>query len=154
MIERVRAVLVTPANQILLIRRERPGTATYWVLPGGHVEPTDASIEAALCREVLEELAGSAEIHGLIHVLDGDTDRQYIFLARIDNWSFQDRTGPEFAESGRGRYELDLVPATADSLASVELKPVAVAQFLITALQTTGLFALPDLRTRGEKPAS
>jgi len=38
MIERVRAVLVTPADQILLIRRERPATATYWVLPGGHVE--------------------------------------------------------------------------------------------------------------------
>jgi hypothetical protein len=29
MIERVRAVLVTPADQVLPIRRERPATATY-----------------------------------------------------------------------------------------------------------------------------
>jgi 8-oxo-dGTP pyrophosphatase MutT (NUDIX family) len=48
MIERVRAVLVTPGGCLLGIRRDRPGRATYWVLPGGHVDPGDQSVEAAL----------------------------------------------------------------------------------------------------------
>jgi ADP-ribose pyrophosphatase YjhB (NUDIX family) len=150
MIERVRAVLVTPANQILLIRRERPGTAAYWVLPGGHVELTDASREDALRREVREELAGTAEIYSLIHVVAGPADRQHIFLARIDRWSFNDRRGPEFSEPGRGSYDLDLIPANADSIAAVDLKPEAVAQFLVRTLnETTSLFAVPDLRMQG-----
>jgi ADP-ribose pyrophosphatase YjhB (NUDIX family) len=39
MIERVRTVLVTPDGCLLTIRRDRPGRTTYWVLPGGHVDP-------------------------------------------------------------------------------------------------------------------
>ncbi|RSM34881.1 NUDIX hydrolase, partial [Actinoplanes sp. ATCC 53533] len=53
--DRVRAVLVTPNDKVLLIRRERPHTPVYWVLPGGGVESTDASREDALRREVHEE---------------------------------------------------------------------------------------------------
>lgn len=57
MIERVRAVLVTPDNCLLAIRRDRPDRATYWVLPGGHVDPEDQNIEAALSREISEARA-------------------------------------------------------------------------------------------------
>jgi ADP-ribose pyrophosphatase YjhB (NUDIX family) len=147
MIKRVRAVLVTPANKVLLIRRERSETPTYWVLPGGHVEPTDGSLEDAVRREVREELAGMPEIHSLIQVLDGTDDRQYIYLARIAEWSFPDRSGPEFTEAGRGRYELDTVPATAEAVAAVNLKPDAVAQLLIKIFgDEADLFELPDLR--------
>jgi hypothetical protein len=35
---------------LLAIRRDRPDRATYWVLPGGHVDPGDQSLEAALSR--------------------------------------------------------------------------------------------------------
>ena len=66
MIERVRAVLVTPDGCLLAIRRDRPGRATYWVLPGGHVDPGDQSLEAALSREISEEIAGEAEITSLV----------------------------------------------------------------------------------------
>jgi len=155
MIQRVRAVLVTPASQILLIRRERPGIATYWVLPGGHVEADDATLEDALRREVLEELAVVPEVHGLIQVLDDAGERQHIFLARIDRWSFPDRSGPEFAEAGRGRCGIDLVPATADSIARLDLKPAAIAQLLARALSGGGsLFTLPDLRMTGGADAT
>jgi hypothetical protein len=47
MIERVRAVLVTPDSCLLAIRRDRPDRASYWVLPGGHVDTGDQSLEAA-----------------------------------------------------------------------------------------------------------
>ena len=148
MIERVRAVLVTPANQILLIRRERPGSATYWVLPGGHVEATDATLEDALRREVTEELAGVPDVHGLIQVLDSAGERQHIFVARIARWSFPNRSGPEFAEAGRGGYGLDLVQSAADSISGIDLRPEAMARFLVSALRGGGsLFELPDIRT-------
>ena len=57
MIERVRAVLVTPDGCLLAIRRDRPGRVTYCVLPGGHVDPGGRSLEAALSREISEEIA-------------------------------------------------------------------------------------------------
>ena len=147
MIERVRAVLVTSTNELLTIRRERPGSAIFWVLPGGHVEPTDATLEDALQREISEELGGTAQVHSLIHVLDGTDDRQYIYLARIDTWSFDDRGGPEFSEPGRGRYDLEAIPLTPAGLRSIDLKPDAIADLLSRALsQGISPFELPDLR--------
>lgn len=52
----VRAILLDDADRIVLLRRTRPDCPVYWVAPGGTVEPTDASLEAALQRELAEEL--------------------------------------------------------------------------------------------------
>jgi 8-oxo-dGTP pyrophosphatase MutT (NUDIX family) len=41
-------VMVTPGGCLLAIRRDRPGRVTYWVLSGGHFDPGDQSLEAAL----------------------------------------------------------------------------------------------------------
>ncbi|WP_330237479.1 NUDIX hydrolase [Streptomyces sp. NBC_00525] len=97
MIERVRAVLVTPDDTVLVIRRTRPGIPEYWVLPGGGVEPGDASREAALHREIHEEIAGKADIVRLLHTMGSDDERQFFYLGRIATWSFEDRTGPSSA---------------------------------------------------------
>ena len=98
MIERVRAVLVTPGGCMLAIRRDRPGRATYWVLPGGHVDRGFQALVSAIGREIREEVAGEVDIISLLHVLDsgaGD-ERQYFWLGRIASWDFAARTGPEF----------------------------------------------------------
>jgi 8-oxo-dGTP pyrophosphatase MutT (NUDIX family) len=112
MIERVRALLVTPVGTMLAIRRDRPGQPVYWVLPGGHVDPGDADREAALRREIAEEIAGEPQVVSLVHILDGADERQYFYLARITTWSFEDRTGPEFSEPGQGEYRLEEIPLT------------------------------------------
>ncbi len=144
--ERVRAILITPAGTMLVIRRVRPGEPPYWVLPGGGVEPGDASLEAALTREIWEEVAGVPEVAGLLTVLTSELERGYYYLARIRQWSFADRTGPEFSEPGSGSYELQELSLTAEALDSVDLKPDDLAAWLRAILAGDGLFAQPFLR--------
>ncbi|MFB6633335.1 NUDIX domain-containing protein [Streptomyces sp. NPDC056362] len=130
MIERVRAVLVTADDTMLVIRRTRPGIPVYWVLPGGGVEPGDESRESALHREIHEEIAGKADIIRLLHTLETDDERQLFYLARIATWSFEDRTGPEFSAEGRGEYALEEVPLTLKGLDGIDLKPEEIAHVL------------------------
>lgn len=145
---RVRALLITPDGDLLTIRRARPGREPYWVLPGGGVEDGESQ-ETALARELREEAAATADVHGLLHVLGHGADRQYVYLARVRTWSADaaDRSGPEFNDPARGEYQLQPVPLTAEALERIDLKPEALAQFLIRHLhEETDLFTLPDLR--------
>lgn len=153
MIERVRAVLVTPGGCLLVIRRDRPGRATYWVLPGGHADPGDQSVEAALSREISEEIGGEADITGLLQVLDSGAggERQYFYLGRITSWDFAARTGPEFSEPGHGTYQLEQIQLTAAGLGAIDLQPAAVAGLLRDTIAAgRDLFTLPDLRSVSE----
>jgi ADP-ribose pyrophosphatase YjhB (NUDIX family) len=149
MTTRVRALLVTQDGDLITIRRTRPGQEPYWVLPGGGVENGE-DLEAALARELHEELAATADIDGLVRILDDGFELQYIYLARAQSWSASaaDRSGPEFADSTHGDYQPQPVPLTHEALAGIDLKPDALAQFLLRHLREgTDLFDLPDLRT-------
>ncbi|MGW4412402.1 NUDIX domain-containing protein [Nonomuraea sp. NPDC004702] len=150
MTTRVRGILVTPDNRLLTIKRIRHGIAPYWVLPGGGVEATDASLEEALLREIHEELGGEARIHSLIHVIDDAGDRQLFYLARIETWDLTERTGPEFTDPSRGEYHVQAVPLTAAGIASIDLKPERLAELL--ARQGAGVFELADLRPNRYPP--
>ncbi|TDO27357.1 NUDIX domain-containing protein [Kribbella sp. VKM Ac-2527] len=134
MIERVRAILVTPADTMLLIKRVRPGIPPYWVFPGGGVEPTDETLEAALHREIHEELAGRAKVVKPFHVIERDDEREHFYLTTIEDWSFDDRNGPEFSEAGRGEYYLDEVPLTIEAIDDLNLKPDEAAAVLRDAI--------------------
>ncbi|MEU8696613.1 NUDIX domain-containing protein [Streptomyces sp. NPDC048680] len=139
MMERVRAVLVTADDTMLVIRRTRPGIPAYWVLPGGGVEPSDESREAALHREIHEEIAGKADIIRLLHTMESDDERQLFYLARIATWSFDDRTGPEFSAEGRGEYALEEIPLTTEALDGIDLKPEEIAHVLRGAINAASL---------------
>ncbi|GAA2615519.1 NUDIX hydrolase [Streptomyces tubercidicus] len=134
MTERVRAVLVTADDTMLVIRRTKPGVPVYWVLPGGGVEAHDESREAALHREIHEEIAGKADIIRLLHTLETVGERQLFYLARIATWSFEDRTGPEFNAEGRGEYALEEVPLTVEGIDEIDLKPEEIAHVLRGAI--------------------
>lgn len=66
--QRLRVALVTrdPEGRILLLNHVRPH-ASYWVLPGGGVNPGE-ELADALRREVLEELLVGCHIEDLIAV--------------------------------------------------------------------------------------
>ena len=149
MTDRVRALLITPDGNLVTIRRVRPGQDPYWVLPGGGVEDGE-DLETALARELREEIAANADVHSLLHTLDQGADRQYFYLARVHAWSAKasDRSGPEFTDPARGEYHLQLLPLTAEAVGAINLKPDALARFLLSHLRGgTDLFVLPDLRT-------
>ncbi len=63
-------LVVQPSGQIAMVLH---GRLHRWLLPGGHVEPHDLSIEAAAAREVQEETGLSvsggfvigADVHGI-----------------------------------------------------------------------------------------
>jgi ADP-ribose pyrophosphatase YjhB (NUDIX family) len=149
MTDRVRGLLITPDGDLLTIQRIRPGQDPYWVLPGGGVESGE-DLDAALARELREELAATAEVHSLLHILDHGAERQYFYLARAQAWSAKpgDRSGPEFADPERGEYRLQPIHLTVPALMAISLKPDPFAGFLLNNRRSgTDLFALPDLRT-------
>ncbi|WP_201769410.1 NUDIX hydrolase [Paracoccus aminophilus] len=58
----VRAILLTPEDEVLLMR-VRWDKRRFWITPGGGIEPGE-SREAALCRELAEELGLSGVVPG------------------------------------------------------------------------------------------
>lgn len=139
-----RALLFDSERRLVLIKRTKPGQEPYWVSVGGGLEPEDANAEAALHREVFEELGG--KIDGVRQVLliadalPGGVGLQHVFFARLVSMNPSQRSGAEFTEPGRGTYEAVAVPATREALAGIRLLPTRLAEFAQANLH--GLLAL------------
>ena len=56
-------------GQVLLVQRRRAPSAGLWSLPGGHIEPGEAALDA-VHRELREETAIAARIAGIAGVKD------------------------------------------------------------------------------------
>lgn len=62
--EAIRAILLSPANEVLLLRiRLSDLTECFWITPGGGLEPAE-TIEEGLGRELREELGLSEFVLG------------------------------------------------------------------------------------------
>jgi ADP-ribose pyrophosphatase YjhB (NUDIX family) len=70
----VRAILIDDHDRLVLIKRTKPGLAPYWTAPGGGVENTDASAEAALYRELAEEPNAEATIASQVFQLSSPSE--------------------------------------------------------------------------------
>lgn len=131
-----RAILIDDRGRLVLIKRTKPGQAPYWTAPGGGVEDTDASLEAALYRELVEELGAEATDASQVFLFSTPSDAgvavQHFFVARLANLDESARSGPELSDSSRGGYELDRVELLSDELASIDLKPTALKEFILT----------------------
>jgi 8-oxo-dGTP diphosphatase len=73
-------------DQVLIVERAKPPLAGIWSLPGGHIEPGERAMNAAL-REVAEETGVTAEIIGLADVVDVILkDAHYVIAAYFGRW--------------------------------------------------------------------
>ncbi|WP_030458514.1 NUDIX domain-containing protein [Kitasatospora sp. NRRL B-11411] len=139
--QRVRAVLLTDHATMLVINRTRPGIPPYQVFVGGGVEDEDTSREAALLREIREEIAGEAtDLRPFREWKSDKGEIEYFYSARIATWNFDDRTGPEFSRDDRGEYFLEEVPLTADAVGALNLMPPQIKAAILDALDEGTLF--------------
>jgi ADP-ribose pyrophosphatase YjhB (NUDIX family) len=130
-----RAILVDDRGNLVLIKRTKPGQAPYWTAPGGGVEAADVSIEAALHRELSEELGARAEGASQVFLFSSPADQgvavQHFFVARLHGLDESARSGEEFSDPSRGGYELDRIDLHGDALAPIDLKPAALKVFIL-----------------------
>jgi len=130
-----RAILVDADDRLVLIKRTKPNQPPYWTTPGGGVEESDKSVEAALRRELAEELgaevAGASQVFLVSTPSEAGVAVQYFFVARLLSLDEGARTGPEFHDPSRGGYELDRIELRSDDLVSVDLKPPALREFIL-----------------------
>ena len=135
-----RAVLIDDDRRLVLFKRTKPGEEPYWSTVGGGVDPADASVEAALHRELAEELgaeAAAAVPAVFLHSFDngkGGLTVQHYFAARLTSLDLSKRHGPEFEDPSRGAYDPVRVPLTGDcaELAALDLRPPPLKQFILS----------------------
>lgn len=151
-IKRSARAILLDGDDLLLIKRTRPGRAPYWVTVGGGIEDDDPSIEDALRREVYEELGGTIGRAELVHLvtdeLDGGIGVQHIFAARLESMNLSARSGTEFDKPERGGYEVVRVPFTAEDIRALDLMPPALAEF--AAQNTDAIRSILDIPVRKE----
>jgi 8-oxo-dGTP pyrophosphatase MutT (NUDIX family) len=136
---RVRAVLLTGHGSIIVIARHRPGRAAYRVLPGGAVEATDPSPEAALARELHEELGAHAVIGPRLATItaamhDGTMAIQHLHLANLVTLDPAQATAPEYTDPATGTYTLEELPLDITAVRQANLLPQQAIDLLIDLL--------------------
>ncbi|MGC4108572.1 MAG: NUDIX domain-containing protein [Thermomicrobiales bacterium] len=128
----VRALLRDADGCLVLIRRERPGRAPYWVTPGGGLESDDASLEDALRRELREELGAEATLGEVVATWTDDGVTTHLFAATLVSMDRSLRHGPELddPDPARGTYEVVRIPVTREALDAINLVPDYVSRVL------------------------
>ncbi|MBN6055222.1 NUDIX hydrolase, partial [Nonomuraea sp. RK-328] len=143
----VRGLLLDRDERLLLFRRTVPGREVYWSVPGGHVEPGDATLEHTLRRELLEELgatvSGVTPLTTVSYPWQGGVKVQHVYGCRLVGMDWALRHGPEVDDAARGRYELERVPLRRSEITSRHVVPEAVAGYL-----SEHIAALPRLIPR------
>jgi len=130
----VRAILRNDSGQLVFIKREKADLVPYWVTPGGGVEDTDETFEAALRREVAEEIGGQIEIMGVVFELQRplpDDLIQYttFFSCKLLDYDLTQQSGPEFLDPSSGRYTIEEIDLAA--IPTLNLKPSELKDFLM-----------------------
>jgi 8-oxo-dGTP pyrophosphatase MutT (NUDIX family) len=150
-----RAILLDASDQLIVIKRTKPGRPPYWITPGGGVEPADASVLDALHREVYEELGAKitdavpAFVDTVPHIPEpGERTPpglkvQHFFVCRLASMDPALRHGPE-VEAPRGTYEIVRLPFTPEGLASVDVVPDSLFAYLSRNIAGVRALLAPD----------
>jgi ADP-ribose pyrophosphatase YjhB (NUDIX family) len=142
------------APSMILIKRTKPGCAPYWITPGGGVEPgIDTSVIDALHREVDEELGAKVTdvVPAFVDTVDHRTELgargvkvQHFFVCRLASMDLTQRHGPE-VEEPCGEYDVVRVPFSREGIASVEVVPPSLRDYLDANIEGVRALLAHDL---------
>lgn len=132
-IERVRAIIIN-SNKILLINRIK-NDDSYWVIPGGRVEP-DESHEQAIKRECIEELGIETQIKKLFLRRISDKpgmegQHEFFYLCSMVGGKVGTGEGPEFQPGAQYKGEYRISWVDFKKLSDINLKPQEVKDKII-----------------------
>ncbi|MFK0280703.1 NUDIX domain-containing protein [Streptomyces sp. NPDC090499] len=135
----VRAVLLE-GDRLVFLRRRWPGCSPYCTTVGGGVEPYDAGLEAALRREVMEELGATigpaTEFLTLTEPDDKVTVVRHYFRAEVLDMDPARRGGPELDDADTGDFSPVRVAPDASAVAALELQPPELVRYLCEHART------------------
>ncbi|MFD8810415.1 NUDIX domain-containing protein [Streptomyces sp. NPDC059627] len=138
----VRAVLLD-GDQLVFLRRRWPGCLPYCTTVGGGVEPYDTDLESALRREVMEELGATigapTEFLTLTEPGEKVTVVRHYFRAELLDMDLNRRGGPEPDDPDTGDFSPVRVAPAASALASLELRPPELVDYLCEHARTWGV---------------
>ncbi|SDH63341.1 ADP-ribose pyrophosphatase YjhB, NUDIX family [Sinosporangium album] len=127
--------LVLDGDRLIVFRRTPPGRPVYWSVPGGHVEPADATFEHALHREMLEELGAVVRsvtpLTTLRCLRPEGVKPQHVYGCRLVSLDAALRCGPEFDDPARGHYETVRLPLEPAAVEGLDLVPPELAAYLV-----------------------
>ena len=110
-------------DTVLLVERSKPPRQGLWSLPGGHVEPGETAVDAAM-RELTEETGITAVSEGLVDVLDvivrdahGSLQAHYLLAVFYGRWQTGEPVPSSDAADARfvAIDQLDNYPLTTDA---------------------------------------
>jgi 8-oxo-dGTP diphosphatase len=122
------AAVVVDDGAVVLMRRIRDST-TYYVLPGGGIEP-DETAEHACIRELREETGLDGRIVRLLATFDNGGSTEHYFLVAADRAELRLGHGPEaLVASASDRYLPMWVPLS--EVRDLDLRPASIRADLV-----------------------
>lgn len=124
-IQRSAIILINEADEVALIRRDKPGE-TYYVFPGGGRE-AGATLEETAIREAHEELGVDVEIEGVAAIVHFNGLENPYYWAKMTGGVFGTGTGEEFEDLSSGYTPLWI---KREELIHLPVRPTSLVQEL------------------------
>ncbi|MGW3107616.1 NUDIX domain-containing protein [Streptomyces sp. NPDC001100] len=138
---KVRVVLLD-RGRLVFLKRGWPGGDSYCTTVGGSVEPADADLEAALRREVMEEIGATigpaTEFLTLTERGGTVTVVQHYFIADLLDMDPDRRHGPELDDPDTGDFEPVRVTLSRPAVAALNLQPAELADHVLQHVDAWG----------------
>lgn len=147
--QRVRAILITKNNQLLLIKRKKAGFSSSYVAPGGGVINVDTSLEGALTREIHAEIGATVSVVKPVffieHILEEEVViKQWFYLCYLLDDDLSRRSTADFNGMSRGEHQIETFPLKREVLKRLNIQPEKLKSFLMSNCDQ--LMSLPAIR--------
>lgn len=143
--QRVSAILITPANEIVLVKNHGTSSTPYWTVPGVTLPDRYSQAEQVLSRE-LQNISSNVisiirPVFSTEHILEEDVVvQQSFYLCYVK----ENRFMPRATDSGQSLLTAESLPLKTSTLKKFNIQPEKLKMFLLENGEK--LLALPAIR--------